>query len=60
MEEIAAANAALALLEVLAPKIQALVKSGDVSVEEQQQLRDRYAAFRAKGDANFSGEGWES
>lgn len=58
-KEIALANAALALLELLLPKIQEGVKTGDVSVEDQAAVRSKYEALRAQGDAAFSGPGWQ-
>lgn len=53
------ANALMTALEQLVPKIQGLVKSGDVTKEEQQQVRDRYNALRAAGDSAFTGPEWE-
>lgn len=58
MNEILAANAALLLIEKLLPLIEAKVKSGEISVEEQLQFRARYDALRAKGDEAFSGNHW--
>lgn len=50
-------NAALTMFETLAPKVQGLFKSGDVSVEEQEALKKRLNALR-KSDA-FTGPEWE-
>lgn len=55
---IALANALLAGLDVLVPKIQDLFKSGEISVEEQQSIRDKYLALRSQGDAAFTGPEW--
>jgi hypothetical protein len=59
MNEIILANAALTLLEQLLPKIQQSVAKGDVTVEEQRAVHERYAALRATGDAAFSGPEWQ-
>lgn len=58
MEYIQAFNAALALAEILAPKIEELFKSGEITAEQQKELKDRYTALRAKGDSAFTGPGW--
>jgi hypothetical protein len=58
MEEIAIANAAIALIEALAPKIQAAVKSGQVTPTEQQTLLDKYNSLKTNLDAAFSGPEW--
>lgn len=57
--EVVLANALLTALEALVPKIQELFKSGNVTKEEQQQVRDRYNALRAAGDSAFTGPEWE-
>jgi len=54
MNEILLANAALALLEQLLPRIQQMQLAGQISVEQQQSVRDRYTALRAQGDAAFT------
>jgi hypothetical protein len=59
MEEIALISAALALAEKLLPRLDALVKSGQITPAQQQAVRDRYLALRAKADAAFQGPEWE-
>jgi len=59
MHEIVLANAALALLEKLLPIIAERVKSGQVTPSQQTDLRKRYTALRAAGDAAFTGPEWE-
>lgn len=60
MEEIALASAALALLEKLAPILEDKIKTGEVSVTEQQDVRDKYLSFRQKFDGAFSGPEWQT
>lgn len=59
MEEILLANAAIALIEKLIPVIQARVKAGQVTPEQQQLLRDKYNSLVNAGDAAFSGPEWQ-
>lgn len=59
MEEILALNAALAMAEKLMPIIEARVKAGEVSVEEQAKARANYQALRKRGDEVFSGSHWK-
>ena len=59
MQEILLINAALALAEKLIPRLAALVKSGEITPEQQQAVRDQYAALRAQADAAFTGPEWE-
>lgn len=58
MEEIILASAALALLEKLLPVIQQQVKTGQITPEEQQKIRDQYNSLRNQGDAAFAGPEW--
>lgn len=54
---IAAAEAAMKLVQALAPEIEAWAKKGQITVEQQLALRARYAALQ---EANhFSGPEWE-
>jgi hypothetical protein len=59
MNEIAAAGAALLLVEKLIPLIEEQVKAGQVPVAKQIELRARYEALRAKGDAAFGAAHWQ-
>lgn len=59
MEELLAFNAALALAEKLLPIIDARVKSGAITPEQQLESRNKYLALRALGDAAFTGPEWE-
>lgn len=54
-----ALNAAFALIEELIPLIEEKVKTGELSVEEQQKAREAYDSLRARRDALFSGPGWK-
>ena len=58
--EAAAIIAAIGLIEKLFPIIAEKVKSGEVTVAEQTELRARYNALRAKADAAFTGPEWEA
>lgn len=60
MEEILLANAALTLLDKLLPRIQQMVKDGQVSVEEQKATWDKYHALRNKVGNPFMGPEWEA
>lgn len=55
---IAAINASLALVEKLLPLLKNFSR-GDITPEQQSELRRRYAALRAAGDAAFTGPEWE-
>lgn len=59
MNEIILANAALTLVEELVPRIESLVKSGQITPEQQQTVRDRYTQLRDNLDARFSGPEWQ-
>lgn len=59
LEYIALANAALALIESLIPKIRELTLSGAVSVEEQQRLMDKANALVTAVQTGFTGPEWE-
>lgn len=59
MNDIILVNTALDLVARLLPLIIARVKSGDVTVEEQQSLHDRYVALRQAGDEAFKGPEWD-
>ncbi len=56
---IAAANAALALFETLAPKVKELMAKGEVPVEQQAQLMERIKRLRGHAEGQFSGPEWE-
>lgn len=57
--EIRAVIAALDFVEKMLPVIQQAVKAGEVSVEEQQRVRDRYNSLRNAGELAFSGPEWQ-
>lgn len=59
MEEVTAFLAALALAEALAPRVEEAVQRGEVTPDQQKQMRDRYEALRARGSDAFKGPGWE-
>lgn len=56
---IALANAALGMVEALIPQVAALVKNGEISVEDQQKVLDRYNAVKAAAATGFSGPEWK-
>jgi hypothetical protein len=56
---IALADGALGLVETLAPHIAAMVRSGQITVEQQKTLDDRIAALRPGGSA-FAGPEWQA
>ena len=60
MEEIALAAAALTLLEKLFPRIEQMVQSGQITPDQQKDIRTRYASLRNAGDAAFTGPEWET
>lgn len=53
---IAVANGAIGIIETLAPEIAAMVKSGQISVADQQALQARITALH--GSAAFTGPEW--
>lgn len=56
--ELELAIAVLALATKAAPIIEAKIKSGDVTPEEQEKARTAYLAYRAAVDAAFTGLEW--
>ena len=56
MEELLLANAAIALLETLLPRLEKLRLTGAITPEQQQAVHDRYQALRAQGSAAFKPE----
>lgn len=59
MNEIMLASAALQLVRQLIPAIQARLKAGNVTVEEQQALMNEYLALKELADGLFEGPEWE-
>ena len=55
---LALVNALLAGLETLIPLVSGWFKGGEISVEEQKAVFDRYKALRDAGDKAFEGEEW--
>lgn len=56
---IAAVNAALALVETLIPQLSRLLQNGEITVEQQQAVLDRYNALKKAAEEGFSGPEWE-
>lgn len=56
---VALANAALGMVEALMPQVAALFKNGEISVEDQKALLDRYNAVKAATESGFTGEEWK-
>lgn len=54
---IATLNAVLSLGEQLAPQVKALASSGQITPEQQAEVKKRFEAFRASAD--FSGPEWQ-
>jgi hypothetical protein len=59
MEYLAAANAAMALLKVLMPEIQELRAKGQITPEQQDQVRGQYVELRDHMDEMFTGPEWD-
>lgn len=57
--ELAAFNAAIALANILLPRVLDAMKKGEVPVEQQQTVRNNYEALRAAGAQAFTGPEWE-
>jgi hypothetical protein len=55
---VGAVDAAITLIDKLAPSIKAMVSKGEISVETQAALDKRVAALRPGGTA-FAGPEWE-
>lgn len=55
---IAAVDAAITIIEKLAPSLKAAFSKGEISVEDQQVLMDRLNKLRGK--TAFTGPEWES
>ena len=56
---ITAVNAALSLVEALIPQLSAWLKSGDITIEQQQSVLARYNALKQAVSEGFSGPEWE-
>ncbi len=56
---IAAANAAMSLMEALVPQIRNLVSRGEITVEQQQELLKKYNSLKTQADGQFTGPEWE-
>ena len=54
-----AIQAALSLAEKLWPLLADAVRKGEVSIEQQQQVRARYESLKTRADAQFTGAHWE-
>ena len=54
-----AVNAGLALVDALLPELQKLQLKGEISVEQQQAVLDRYSRLKARADGQFSGPEWD-
>jgi hypothetical protein len=59
MQELALIIAGLDFISKLLPRVDEAVKNGQVSVEAQAELRQRYNELRAKADAAFEGPEWK-
>jgi hypothetical protein len=58
MPPLVIANGLIAMLELVMPKIEALVKKGEVTPEEQQALMNKIEALKSD-PSKFSGPEWE-
>lgn len=47
------------LLNILIPKVEEAIKSGQITPEQQQKVRDAYLQLRALGDGAFAGPEWD-
>jgi hypothetical protein len=59
MEEIAAANAIMLLLEKLIPIISEKFKRGEIPVEEQASVLTRYESLKNRANGEFQGAHWK-
>lgn len=59
MSAIVLLDLALTLIEKLLPEIEARVKAGDITTEEQLAARTRYDALRARRGSIFAGPEWQ-
>lgn len=55
---LALANAGLALMEQLIPQIQEAAHRGDITVEQQAEVRRRYLSLKARAEGQFAGPEW--
>lgn len=55
---LALANGALSMVEMLAPKIAELFSKGEITAEQQQLIKDRYAKLHNGGQ--FDGPEWKT
>lgn len=53
------ANAAMSLIENLLPQIQQFVQKGEVTAEQQAEIKARYESLKARADGQFSGPEWQ-
>lgn len=51
-------NAGLALVDALLPELQKLHLSGQITIEQQKEVRGKYVLLRARADTHFSGPEW--
>lgn len=59
MEEILLINAALALVERLAPRVEQWIKQREVGVPEQEAEVARYNSLKARSAGQFRGPEWD-
>ena len=59
MEEIAAANAIMLLLEKLITIIGEKIKSGEISLDEQASVLARYESLKNRANGEFAGAHWK-
>lgn len=52
-------NLATLLIEEVVPHLTKALKSGEISVEQQQELKGKIAALKAKLEADDLGSQWE-
>jgi hypothetical protein len=53
------ATVAIDLVEKLLPAIDQLRLKGNITAEQQQQVRARYESLKARADGQFSGPEWQ-
>lgn len=54
-----AVNASLMLVEALLPQIKDLASRGEITKEQQEQLKERIDSFRTKTGGQFDGPEWK-
>jgi hypothetical protein len=52
-------NGSIKLVEQLLPVINGMASRGEISAEQQAELRAKYESLKAKADGQFQGDHWQ-